>query len=519
MDRETSDLRIANAAKTLFSYCRARTNSREEAEDLSQDILLELLRSRGNLRDDRAFYAFMWAVAGNVYKNWCKKHAKSTAPLDERLPDDSPPLTDLLENEADLALLRRELSLLTERHRRVTVLYYFDGLRVAEIAGRLGLSEAMVKFLLFKSRQILKEGMDMERTPGTLSFNPGRLRLHYWGTGGNPFWRLCEDSLIAQNILLACYNDSCTAEEISLQLGVAVPYLEKDLGKCCEVGVLSKKGGRYETSIVIFTKEFAAEAGPKMLPFQKGIAAIIEECLRERLGAVKAIGFYRGGEDDRLLKWHIAAILLEKAVLDKYQGSIELAYPTRFPGCEAFVTGDGDAGSRWFDGFGTSWSGNAAGDLIRFLDFMVNGEMDHCYFFNYPNRGNVILDIAGGKSDGFSENDREEIAGFIERGFVGKDGDTLRLRLPVFTQAQFERLLDLLDGVTDEIADKTRAMVGIVTEILVQYTPAALRKEAESVGVMKMFDAIAAPVQLLLDDGVLRKAAPGEHPTAYVVLG
>jgi len=520
LDRETSDERITDAAKTLFSYCRARTGSREEAEDLSQDILLELLRSRGSLRDDRAFYGFMWAVAGNVYKNWCKKRARPVnAPLDERLPDDSPPFAALLEKETDLALLRRELALLTERHRKVTVLYYFEGLRVAGIAEKMGLSEGMVKFLLFKSRQILKEGMDMERTTGSLSFQPGSLQLRFWGSGSNPFWKTCEDSLIAQNILLACYNDRCTAEEISLQIGVAVPYLEKDLQKLCGMGVLTKKGGRYETAVVIFTKEAAAEADAKMLPLQKEIAGIIDACLREKPGGIKGIGFYQGAENDSLLRWHIAAILLEQAVIHKYQGSLEVAYPTRFPGCEAFVWGEEDYGCRWFGGFGTTIKHNAAGDYVRFLDFSVNGPMDHHYFFNYPNRVNVLLDIANGKSSDFSENDREEIAGFIQRGFVEKTGDMLHLRLPVFTKGQFEALLAMLDGTTTEIAERTRAMVAAVTEILLQHTPAAMKKEAESIAWLKMFDAINAPVSLMLDAGTLGRAAENEHPTAYIVLG
>ena len=67
MEKEIADRLITEAAKSIFTYCRARTDSREEAEDLSQDILLELLRAKGNLRDDKAFYGFMWAVAGNVY--------------------------------------------------------------------------------------------------------------------------------------------------------------------------------------------------------------------------------------------------------------------------------------------------------------------------------------------------------------------------------------------------------------------------------------------------------------------
>ena len=60
--------RIAEASKTLFSYCMARTPNRWEAEDLCQDILCELVKSSARLRDERAFYAFMWSLAGNVYK-------------------------------------------------------------------------------------------------------------------------------------------------------------------------------------------------------------------------------------------------------------------------------------------------------------------------------------------------------------------------------------------------------------------------------------------------------------------
>lgn len=67
--------RIAEASKTLFSYCMARTPNRWEAEDLCQDILCELVKSSARLRDERAFYAFMWSLAGNVYKQWCRKRA------------------------------------------------------------------------------------------------------------------------------------------------------------------------------------------------------------------------------------------------------------------------------------------------------------------------------------------------------------------------------------------------------------------------------------------------------------
>jgi len=513
---------IAQTAKAIFLYCRARTGTKEEAEDLSQDILLALLKSSENLRDDKAFYGFMWAVAGNVYKNWCKAREKAAlCGLDENTPDKAMPLCELLENETDVQQLYRELSLLTQQHRTAMVLYYFNRKKVSEISSAMGVSESMVKFLLFKSRKILKEGMTMQRTQGELSFNPRRMWLGFWGSGGNPFFKLCENNLIAQNILLACYNDRCTAEEISVQIGVAVAYLERDLQILCEHGVLAQKGGRYETTVVIFTRDFLEEADCKTLPQQRAIARVVGSFLEKNLAQIKAIGFYQGKNEDNLLKWHIAALLLEQAVFQKYQDSLNIEFPTRLPGCKAFVTGIEDFPERdaVYGNFGTSGLNNARGDLIRFLDFTINGELDHLYFFNRPDRVNVILNIAKGKTKRLSENDKLEALELVNRGFADMAGDELRLKLPVFTAGQFKHLLVIMEPAMREIAEQTRQAMAIATDILVQHTPVHLKKEAEGIGWLNMFStAITAPVKLMLDDGTLCPAAENSHPTAYVVL-
>ena len=47
-DKELSE-KIAEISKTIFSYCMAKTPTREEAEDLSQEILYELIKSAENI--------------------------------------------------------------------------------------------------------------------------------------------------------------------------------------------------------------------------------------------------------------------------------------------------------------------------------------------------------------------------------------------------------------------------------------------------------------------------------------
>ena len=117
--------KITEVSRTIFSYCMAKTPTREEAEDLSQDILLALLRSAENIRDDRAFYAFMWGVAGNVYKQWYRKKLQNNTC---ELTDDIPAEDDLAEEDGNLRLaLYRNL-------------YEYDGsgLTVEQIFGKIG---------------------------------------------------------------------------------------------------------------------------------------------------------------------------------------------------------------------------------------------------------------------------------------------------------------------------------------------------------------------------------------------
>ena len=147
LDKHELDTKIADIAKSLLSYCMARTSNHFEAEDLAQDIILEIYKSADNIRNADAFYGFMWAVAGNVYKQWCKNKARNKAcELTDNLYDE----VGFLEDESsELYLLRRELTLLTEKYRRAVILYYIENKTCSEISTHLSISESWVKYLLF----------------------------------------------------------------------------------------------------------------------------------------------------------------------------------------------------------------------------------------------------------------------------------------------------------------------------------------------------------------------------------
>ncbi|MCL2774894.1 MAG: RNA polymerase sigma factor [Oscillospiraceae bacterium] len=264
MDRIKVSQYIEETAKTVFSYCLARTNSKEEAEDLSQDILLEILKSACNLRDDKAFYNFMWAVANNVYKNWCKKKARRKQTfyeLDENLPDDNVDLDNLLILSDEVNLLRRELSLLSEKYRIAAVLYYSKDYSVSKVAKTLSISENMVKYLLFKARKILKEGIGMEREFGEKSYNPGKFEYNVIYDGmANDEYRNLFARKIPGNILLSAYYTPMTVRELSIEMGISSVYMEDEIALLERYDLIKSVGEcKYQTNIIIFTEDFMKE--------------------------------------------------------------------------------------------------------------------------------------------------------------------------------------------------------------------------------------------------------------------
>ncbi len=536
MEKQELDERITEASKSIFSYCMARTFSRYDAEDLAQDILVEIYRSAANIRDGKAFYGFMWAVAGNVYRQWCRKRQQDKEgsfaeelPEEELLPDAgaADAFEAVMGEDSDILLLRRELALLAEKYRRATILYYLENRSCAQIADILSVSEAMVKYLLFKSRKIVKDGMGMERNYGEQSYNPREFGFNFWGDV-NHYGDVCGGKL-AQNILFACYNDRLSAEQVSLEIGVGVPYIEDELKKLCDYGLLCMEGGKYYSNMVIFTRELQREAGQKTAHLKEDIAGKVKQAVLEREAAIRGLGFAGADMDRNTYRWQAACMLLYYAVICKFQGSIALDYPVDVFGRHAFRWGveksSEDSGEARSGKSGAGWGfGNATvehgPDYIKFMDFPVNGEFVNCYFFDNKLRTNIFMDIAAGKTEHFSENDRETAAEMVRAGYVVQKDSVLAANAPVFTGEQEEKLWEILEEPAEEIAAICRELLGEISKVLQNHVPVHLMKQAKQMPYFALLgDAVSAPMRCLYEEGFLMPAEDGGMlPTTFVVL-
>lgn len=175
MEQKVVIEKLTDSMKDIFAFTVSRVYNKQDAEDLTNDIIVEVLASAERLQNDDAFYGYLWSIAENTFKRYIrnKKRIETEIHTDFVGVCWDTPENKLLESE-ELMLLRRELSLLSKQYREVSVKYYIEKKSCAAIANEMSISEEMVKYYLFKTRKILKEGVTMDRKYGEKSYNPGK---------------------------------------------------------------------------------------------------------------------------------------------------------------------------------------------------------------------------------------------------------------------------------------------------------------------------------------------------------
>lgn len=263
----------------LFYFSIKKTSNIYEAEDLSQEIVLEIMKSLsgGNIPDD--VKAWVWKIARNRYARWAERQKRTRAvcnidDMSDVISDGSSIEDDIIGRE-EFLLLRRELSLLSCEYRNIVCEYYFNNRSLADIAASLGLLLGTVKYKIHECRKNLKEGMKMSREYGKRSFAPETVKFFQnWNTETGPDGRRYINRIAPQNILLEAYDNPCTAEDLSLALGIAMPYMEEEIKLLLEGELLIQDGDSYKTNMVILSKEAqdqlydaSEKAADRLVPF------------------------------------------------------------------------------------------------------------------------------------------------------------------------------------------------------------------------------------------------------------
>lgn len=309
--------------KVIFAYALSRVSSKEDAEDLTNDIVLAILQSADKIKNPEAFYGYVWSIASNTYKKFLRKKRNYQALEDtDIISDDADMLESILEQE-ETKNLRREIALLSKECRECTVAYYYEELSCMEVSQKLNISLEMVKYYLFKTRKILKEGLPMEREFGEKSFRPTpfQFRTIFSGNRNLEYYNLFNRKLPGQ-ILVAAYYTPMTIRELAIELGVASVYLEDEIALLEQYELIMKlSGGKYQTNLIVFTEDFTMEFQRISEKFLGDVLVGIVDSMRQKIDQVRTLNSICEKLSEQRLLWGMFWMILHwghKLFLEKH---------------------------------------------------------------------------------------------------------------------------------------------------------------------------------------------------------
>lgn len=332
MDHKQASKLISDNLKNIYGYAFARLYDKDDVDDLTAEIVCEVLKSADRIRNEDAFWGFLWKVAENTFRRFIrqKERRDQLLPLPEEDLSceavDSAETTLLEQEDSDerLNLLRRELSLLSKANREVCLAYYFQQKSCKEIAAEQNLSLEMVKYHLFKTRQLLKEGIGMERTFGEKSYHPAKFEFQtvFSGQLNREYMDLFRRKLPG-NVLHSAYYTPMTIRELSLELGVSSVYMEDEVALLEKYKLLTAlSGGKYQTNLIIFTSAYMTELFSKTKALcTETISAILRDA-KALLPAVRSVNFRGSNLEENRLLWPLLWLLMcrgQKVFAQNYQ--------------------------------------------------------------------------------------------------------------------------------------------------------------------------------------------------------
>jgi len=167
-DKTAFSLIVKKYQSSVIRICRGYVGSVEDAEDIAQDVFVELYRSAAGFRGDASISTWIYRIAINrsinylrdnrrkfrVYRSSDSAGEKALVNSQTDLPVDSEVI-----NSDHREALHLAIESLPDNQKKVFVLNKYDDLSYRDIADILKISHSAVESLLFRAKQNLQNSL------------------------------------------------------------------------------------------------------------------------------------------------------------------------------------------------------------------------------------------------------------------------------------------------------------------------------------------------------------------------
>ena len=154
------EMLYARYHRRTYSLCLRMTSSQTEAEDLTQEVFIQLFRKVGSFRGDSAFSTWLHRLTVNqVLMHFRRRSVKNERTSEDgEMPEQSVPGTanPSKMQVIDRIALKNAIAELPNGYRNVFVLHDVEGFEHEEVARMMGISVGTSKSQLHKARLKLR---------------------------------------------------------------------------------------------------------------------------------------------------------------------------------------------------------------------------------------------------------------------------------------------------------------------------------------------------------------------------
>jgi RNA polymerase sigma-70 factor, ECF subfamily len=171
-DEQSFELLLHRYRTPLVNFLYRMVRSREQAEDLAQEVFIRVYRAREEYVPSAKFTTWLFRIATNLALNSLRDHRHEKLDISMDAPvvadaedgdqkpfevaDKHPTIEQELVEEARKKMIRHAIEKLPEKQRAAVLLHKYQELDYAEIAKILSCSESALKSLLFRAYETLR---------------------------------------------------------------------------------------------------------------------------------------------------------------------------------------------------------------------------------------------------------------------------------------------------------------------------------------------------------------------------
>lgn len=150
--------------KEILSYCHYHCPDHGYAEDFAQETFVRFFRNISSYSFQGKTKNYLYTIAGNLCRDYYKK--KQEIPVEEtEFERTLEPETNQMEHVLDKLTIEWAIQQLPEELKEVVVLYYFQELKLAEIAKIMQTGLPLVKYRIRQAKkrlgQLLEKGENL----------------------------------------------------------------------------------------------------------------------------------------------------------------------------------------------------------------------------------------------------------------------------------------------------------------------------------------------------------------------